>query len=169
MAGRRLTGVALQLIDDEVSTIEVAGRIVVCEADLGVLLEFDNGPATVVRWGTPGVGEGIFVEDAGPDSEGSIVRSVSDIVVASCAGSLGERIARVEAIDAQFDWAERTAPWAISIALDGGLKFAVALGEIGGAEVTYSPDSLALILDEETGRAYQVPGAEGPAWFSDEQ
>ena len=134
------------------------------EVDLDVVIQFSAGNV-FLTWGRENMAEGIAVDmkDEIRSSEG--ISNIDAGRSPQWRKLIGQRIRSVE-----FGW-QTSEPdsvaslWSLRFDLALDASVVVALGELDRqSSPTYFPDSLVVIFDEDTARAYTHEGAPGTAW-----
>ncbi|MEU6642707.1 hypothetical protein ABZ863_09155 [Saccharomonospora sp. NPDC046836] len=136
------------------------------EVDMGVELVTDSGLVLELSWATPGSREGLAftldrLEELRPNKLVDLVevsgrREWSRIV--------GYPVDKIGVSFHVYSYDSSVRPWSFRIEMSNGCSLVVALGEIDGRILSYMPNNIVVMLDEDVAGEYYVPDSLQSAW-----
>ncbi|KNB53112.1 hypothetical protein AC230_10475 [Streptomyces caatingaensis] len=127
---------------------------------MAVQLVLANSVVTL-SWAMDGANEGLAIELSGRDAPNA--GPSGDMVAVGermeWVGLLGRSIVSVTPAWHVPNEGCSDMPWAFRMDFSNGSSVVIALGESEGSEITYMPDSLVAIFDEDVADAYRIPAS----------
>lgn len=155
LVGRRLVRVfyaGREYSDDDMANDEPA----VDEVDLAVLLDFDGGSLRL-DWARDGWTEGLAVQ-----FDGSMPAAWSSTERQNARGwnaLVGRDLASVDLVWHCANNEALESIFALQLDFHCGVPVLIALGELDGGQLRYTPDSLLVVFNPEVGKGYSVSNA----------
>lgn len=136
------------------------------EVDMGVDLSLGSGSTLRLLWATPGSDEGLAIEllDSQAMTKDDHIDRLNVTSREEWVDITHHPIKSIGIAFYSYDGSAEDRPWSVRLEFANGTSVVIALGEVADDRLSYMPDSIAVIFDEDMARAYEVAEARSSAW-----
>lgn len=147
--------------------VDHGGRV--HEVDHGVRLLMSDGDVVTLMWQLDGICAALGVVAGSGHDAGltELVESYDVSTIPMWATLLGRPVTDVGVAWHSSDFGCPATPWAFRFGVGGRRRFVVALAEVRDGRLSYIPDNIVVIFDDDLAHSYRCVGSATSSWGVD--